>query len=78
MDFGIQNEQLARRTFLGRASLGMGSLALAGLIQPQVLAAATPAAGKNGKQPYRGAVNPLHFAQKAKRVIFLCAIRCCV
>jgi hypothetical protein len=36
-----------------------------------VLAAAMPAGAKT-KQPYRGVVNPLHFAQKAKRVIFLC------
>src|SRR6478609_1419047 len=72
MDFGDQHEQLARRTFLGRASLGLGSVALAGLMQPQVFAAATPTAGKGAKQSYRGAVNPLHFTQKAKRVIFLC------
>src|SRR3954468_12799612 len=71
-DFGIQNERIARRTFLGGASLGLGSVALAGLVQPKLFAAATPAADKPGKQPYRGAVNPLHFAQKAKRVIFLC------
>ena len=71
-DFCIQNEKLARRTFLGGASLGLGSVALAGLVQPQLFAAATPTAEKAGKQPYRGAVNPLHFVQKAKRVIFLC------
>jgi hypothetical protein len=65
----FQREQLARRTFLGQASLGIGSVALAGLLQPSVLGAATR---KGGKSANRGAVNPLDFPQKAKRVIFLC------
>jgi hypothetical protein len=56
-----------RRTFLGRASLGLGSVALAGMLQPRMYAAATP-----GGQPYRGVVNPLHVPPRAKRVIFLC------
>ena len=71
MDPNFPGEQLARRTFLGQASMGLGSVALAGLLQPQVLAAAKDAAKPNLKQ-YRGAVNPLHFTPKAKRVIFLC------
>ena len=71
MDNNFPN-QLARRTFLGQASLGIGSMALAGLLQPRVLGASTPAAAKGGKQAYRGTVNPLHYVQKAKRVIFLC------
>ncbi len=46
-------------------------MALAGLLQPQVWA--SQAAGGDRKMPVgRGAVNPLHFAPKAKRVIFLC------
>jgi Protein of unknown function (DUF1501) len=72
MDIPFQPEQLARRTFLGQASLGLGSMALASLLESRVLGASTAASVKNGKQPYRGAVNPLHFAPKAKRVIFLC------
>jgi hypothetical protein len=60
-----QEALIARRTFLGRASLGLGSMALAGLMQPRLWAA--PAGGSFG-----GVVNPLHFAAKAKRVIFLC------
>lgn len=71
MDNGIQLEQLARRTFLGQASLGLGSVALTGLLQPHLYGAATPTK-KNAKPTNRGAVNPLHYAQKAKRVIFLC------
>jgi hypothetical protein len=72
MDFGFQQEQLVRRAFLGRASLGMGSVALAGLLQPRLLASAKEAGARPVPKVYRGAVNPLHFAQKAKRVIFLC------
>ena len=71
-DSNLLPPQLARRTFLGQASLGLGSMALAGLLQPQVLGAATPGGAKGRKQPYRGAIHPLHNAQKAKRVIFLC------
>jgi len=69
-DLSFQNEQMARRSFLGRASLGLGSMALAGLLQPRLFAAAQGDA--KGRVPYRGVVNPMHFAPKAKRVIFLC------
>ena len=68
------DQHLARRTFLGQASLGLGSMALAGLLQPSVLAAnEAGGADNNGRpQPHRGVINPLHFPQRAKRVIFLC------
>jgi hypothetical protein len=66
------NDPIFRRAFLGQASMGLGSMALAGLLQPRVLAAASPAAASGAKQPFRGVVNPLHYPQKAKRVIFLC------
>jgi hypothetical protein len=64
----MQKELLARRTFLGQASLGLGSIALAGLLQPKLwgASAADPLGSRSG------AVLPLHFAPKAKRVIFLC------
>jgi hypothetical protein len=62
-------ELLARRTFLGQASLGLGSVALAGLLQPKLWAAAT-ANDPLGRT--NGIVDRLHFAPKAKRVIFLC------
>ncbi len=71
MDSNFPVEQLARRAFLGQASMGLGSVALAGLLQPKLLAAAKEAARPNLKQ-YRGVVNPLHCTPKAKRVIFLC------
>ncbi|HEX4412737.1 MAG TPA: DUF1501 domain-containing protein [Lacipirellulaceae bacterium] len=65
-------EQLARRAFLGQASLGLGSIALASLLQQSAFGGSSPSSARNDRQPYRGAINPLHFAPKAKRVIFLC------
>src|SRR5260370_8391360 len=51
-----------RRTFLGRGAAGIGIAALNYLLNPRLFAAAAQS---------RGAVNPLDFAPKAKRVIFL-------
>jgi hypothetical protein len=68
MNIEFRPEQIARRSFLGRASLGLGSMALAGLLQPRLWGAAAPASGER----YAGVVNPRHFAPQAKRVIFLC------
>jgi hypothetical protein len=51
-------DSIYRRTFLGRGAAGLGLVALNSLLR-----AATP--------PSRGVVNPLDFAPKAKRVIFL-------
>jgi hypothetical protein len=58
---------LARRTFLGHASLGLGSVALAGLMQPRLFGAVAPSFAGS-----RGIVQPLHVAPRARRVIFLC------
>src|SRR6478672_9097659 len=52
--------QLARRAFLGRSIAGVGLLGLNSLLAPRLFA-----------QTSHGAVNPLHHAPKAKRVIFL-------
>jgi len=52
---------LSRRAFLGRASQGLGSLALATLLRPSLAAAAGP----------RGVLAAPHLPQKAKRVIWL-------
>jgi hypothetical protein len=54
----------SRRTFLNRTTTGIASAVLANFLRPQ-LATANAAPGL-------GVVNPLHFAPKAKRVIFLC------
>src|SRR5213592_3106416 len=58
-----------RRTFLGRAAYGLGGLALASLLDPELLRATeTPAASAH----WNGTVNPTHFPMKARRVIHLC------
>ena len=49
-----------RRAFLGRTTQGLGSVALASLLQPQLLNAAS-----------RGVLGTLPLPQKAKRVIWL-------
>ncbi|HTH47145.1 MAG TPA: DUF1501 domain-containing protein [Candidatus Limnocylindria bacterium] len=59
-------QQQTRRVFLGRASQGVGAVALAALLRPGI-AAAAPAQPNHRS----GVVNPLHFAAKAKRVIWL-------
>ncbi len=58
--------RLTRRSFLGKAATGVGSLALASLLKPSLLNGA-PTSLPAGL----GVVNPLHFAPKAKRVIYL-------
>src|SRR4029079_16309052 len=55
-------QHLTRRAFLGRSSAGMGLLALGLLLGRDRLIAADGS---------RGVVNPLHFAPKAKRIIWL-------
>ena len=64
-----QNRTLhARRIFLKRSSIGLGSAALASILPPSRLeASAGEAAGVA-----RGVVHPLHVVPRAKRVIFLC------
>ena len=57
------HRQIQRRAFLGQAGRGVGALALASLMSPAALLA--------DQDPGRGAIQPLHFEPKAKRVIFL-------
>ncbi|MBI3853510.1 MAG: DUF1501 domain-containing protein [Verrucomicrobia bacterium] len=61
--------QASRRTFLGRATMGIGTLALSSLLNPLARAAGKQVQTKEGK--WLGVVNPPHFAPKAKRIIFL-------
>ena len=56
---------LSRRAFLTQSTTGIGALALASLLNPKLFAA-NPAATGTG-----GALKTLHFAPKAKRVIYL-------
>ncbi|HEY2155839.1 MAG TPA: DUF1501 domain-containing protein [Isosphaeraceae bacterium] len=60
-------QQINRRTFLGGAA-GVGSLALASLLDPNLLRAADNSAKTDR---WTGVVRPLHFAPKAKRLIYL-------
>jgi hypothetical protein len=57
--------QLTRRAFLTQSTTGLGALALAALLNPRLLAANSAA------NPAKGALKTLHFAPKAKRVIYL-------
>src|SRR5437588_8900468 len=67
MDLLRQIRLQQRRTFLGQAARGVGSLALAALVDPSLLRA------DDAKlQRWRGVVHPPHFKPRAKRVIFLC------
>ena len=59
--------QTTRRTLLGKASTGIGSMALASLLSPLPVSAAKPDGFTS-----KGVLYPLHIAPKAKRVIFLC------
>ena len=59
-------QQQTRRVFLGRASQGLGAVALGSILQPRLLAES--AARPRGMA---GVVNPLHVAAKARRVIWL-------
>ncbi len=56
-----------RRAFLGRAAAGIGTMALASLLNPEI-AGASP--DRKSLASF-GAINPLHFPAKAKRVIWL-------
>src|SRR5689334_20255738 len=64
---------VSRRTFLSRAGTGIGSLALASLLEPRLLgpAQAEETEGKVKIPAYHGVVQPLHRPQKAKRIIYL-------
>jgi uncharacterized protein DUF1501 len=67
--FEMLQLQASRRTFLGRATMGIGTLALSSLLNPITLAAGKPVQSKEGK--WLGVLNPPHFPPKAKRIIFL-------
>ncbi|MBI4660769.1 MAG: DUF1501 domain-containing protein [Verrucomicrobia bacterium] len=62
--FGELAKVMTRRHFFSRASLGLGTLALGSLLNERIFASAQQA------KAY-GAVNPLHFVSRAKRVIYL-------
>src|SRR5262249_46611344 len=63
--FSIRDE-LNRRAFLGRSYLGLGSLALASLLDRERLTAA-----ESKVQKWPGVVQPTHHTPKVKRIIYL-------
>src|SRR5262249_49841057 len=65
--------QITRRALLARSTYGIGSLALASLLNPSLLLGDSAGTGTNLiSQRWPGVVSPLHFAPKARRVIHLC------
>src|SRR5271165_1386057 len=60
--------RLTRRAFLGSGTTGIGSLALAALLHPKLLDGAEIRPGRDTRT---GAVSPLHFDPRAKRIIYL-------
>lgn len=73
MDIFNDNKKLCltRRTFLGRTAQGIGSLALASLLNPSLLMAAGDI-GEEKVQKWHGVITTPHFPPKVKRVIHLC------
>ncbi len=61
--------RITRRAFFGRAATGVGAMALGSLLNPAALLGAE---APKAEDKWRGVVHPLHFPQKAKRVIYLC------
>ena len=75
-----QSRRCFRRTFLRRGAASVGSIALASLLDPLLIApsaragevaSAATSTSRNGAGRWSGVVRPLHFVPKAKRVIFL-------
>src|SRR5688500_1934393 len=61
---------LTRRQFFGRTSAGIGTAALASLLNPQLFSG-TSAVASSDVRGVGGVLKALHFAPKAKRVIYL-------
>jgi hypothetical protein len=73
-DNGFGAALLKRRAFLRRSTTGIGTLALASLLDPELLRGADANAPKRpsrAPRPWTGAARPLAFAPKIKRVIYL-------
>src|SRR6476646_462084 len=70
---------LTRRQLFGRATTGIGTAALASLLNPAMFSTPIVSAGESGPGApgssgllaTHGALRALHFAPKAKRVIYL-------
>jgi uncharacterized protein (DUF1501 family) len=62
---------LTRRQLFGRSAAGIGTAALASLLNPQLLAGDPSPTGEAASARGLGALSTTHFAPKAKRVIYL-------
>src|SRR6266571_6469442 len=60
------NFAMNRRDFFGRFALGIGGVALSGLLKPEAFAAPARTAS-----PFKGILDAPHFAPKARRIIYL-------
>jgi len=69
MNHSICVAKLTRRAFLGRSGSGLGILALASLLKPSLLKG--DESTKIATDHWPGAVHPLDFHQRVKRVIYL-------
>jgi hypothetical protein len=68
-------KRINRRSFLGRAGLGLGSIALTSLLRSSPARAAevvAASAAPSATGRWMGAVRPTHLPARAKRVIHLC------
>jgi hypothetical protein len=63
---------LQRRTFLGQATRGLGSMALASLLNSALLRAADGRSRTPQIDHWPGVIHPPHLPPRAKRVIYLC------
>src|SRR5687768_9075788 len=77
MDISRERELwVTRRQFFGRGAAGIGTAALASLLNPRLFAGEAGATAAGGAPAanaavMRGALDALHHAPKAKRVIYL-------
>ncbi len=62
--------RIGRRAFLGRSTAGVGTLALASLLDPSLLRGGE-ASPSRSRDRWTGTIHPLHFAPRAKRIIYL-------
>src|SRR5688572_8130439 len=60
-----------RRSFLGAAARGVGSIALAAMVNPSLSFGQSTQSSVLGPPSSRGVINPFNFATKAKRIIHL-------
>jgi hypothetical protein len=66
------DNRIKRRTFLGRAGLGIGGFALASMLGQSSARGAASQSGASSAGRWRGVIDPPHLPVRAKRVIHLC------